>query len=126
MSQPSKFITYFAGGTSLIAGILFLALAPLMFALQVPLKLCLMSAACSIFPLTIAAAFLWPSKRTIAIRAFGGMLFLAGLAMITSQLMTRFGIGVAGDPKFSSRGIGFAILITSAGFWMAIKGRWIQ
>lgn len=119
-------MTYFAGGTSLIAGVLFLALAPVMFAMQVPLKLCLMSAVCSVFPLTIAAAFLWPSKRTIAIRALGGMLFLAGLVMILSQLMSRFGIGAEGDPKFSSRGIGFAVLMTSAGFWMAVKGQWIR
>jgi hypothetical protein len=68
MSQPSKFITYSIGGLSLFAGVLFIALAP---------------------------------------------------------LMSRFGIGFEGDPKFSSRGIGFSILLASAGFWMAMKGRWI-
>jgi hypothetical protein len=119
-------MTYFAGGTSLAAGVLFLALAPVMVTLQVPLKLYLMSAVCSVFPLTIAAAFLWPSRRPIAIRALGVMLFLAGLLMVLSQLMSRFGFGPQGDPKFSSRGIGFAILSALAGFWMAIKGRWIQ
>jgi hypothetical protein len=36
MSQPSKFITYSIGGLSLFAGVLFIALAPLMYALQVP------------------------------------------------------------------------------------------
>jgi hypothetical protein len=36
-----------------------------------------------------------------------------------------FGIGFEGDPEFSSRGIGFSILLASTGFWMAMKGRWI-
>jgi hypothetical protein len=45
--------------------------------------------------------------------------------MLVSQLMSRFGIGFEGDPKFSSRGIGFSIMLGSAGFWMAMKGRWI-
>lgn len=68
-------MTHIVGGTCLSAGVLFLALAPGMFALQVPLKLCLMSAVCWVFTLAIAAAFLWPSKHTIAIRALGVMLF---------------------------------------------------
>jgi hypothetical protein len=125
MSQPSKFITYSIGGLSLFAGVLFIALAPLMYALQVPLKTCLMSAICSVFPLVIAAALLWPSKRSIAIRALGIMLLASGSVMLVSQLMSRFGVGFEGDPKFSSRGIGFSIMLASAGFWMAMKGRWI-
>jgi hypothetical protein len=68
-------MTHIVGGTCLSAGVHFLALAPGMFALQVRLKLCLMSAVCWVFTLTIAAAFLCPSKRTIAIRALGVMLF---------------------------------------------------
>jgi hypothetical protein len=43
------------------------------------------------------------------------MLLASGSVMLVSQLMSRFGIGFEGDPKFSSRGFGFSILLEYPG-----------
>lgn len=122
MSEPSRMMKLLLGWFSIFLAFCFLALAPLMVAMEMPWYMGAIAALFSIFPATIAAAMLWPSKRTIAIRALGVMVFVPLFGSIVAQVLARF--GVLEMKAGTLRQLIVMVLIAAVALWMAIKGEW--
>jgi hypothetical protein len=125
MSEPRGWIKILAGGSCVFFAICFLLIGPLLYALEMPLTTSLTASAFAILPAILAVALLWPSKRNIAIRAMGVIVFLPVCGACIYQLLEMVGVLEASSgtrPRL--RTVGILAAIGVAAFWMAWKGRW--
>lgn len=118
MSSTRSGLTLMVGWLCLLFAIMLIVFGVFMFLLQTPPATAIAFGCLSLFPGLIAVACLIPSKRTVALRMIGGIVFLASFGTLIATFV-KLGDG---NIPYSRRGL--LLVVALAGGTMAIKGRW--
>lgn len=118
LSTSRSVLPFLVGWLCLIFAVVLFVFSALMLLLQTPPLTCLVIGSTALFPALIAVACLLPSKRTIALRVIGGIVFAA----CVGTFITTF-VNPVNDGQGRSRR-GLLVVAAIAGGAMAIKGKW--
>jgi hypothetical protein len=118
LNTPRSILPLVVGWLCLVLAVVLFAFSALLLFLQTPPRTCIVTGSTALFPAMIAVACLLPSKRTIALRLIGAVVFIACVGTLTMSFVTPPG----NEQGRSRRGVLVAIAI--AGGAMAIQGKW--